>query len=407
MDERYLVISADCHAGGSWSAFREYLDPRYQDAFDRWCGAAGERQRQLRARMGGDPLAEEFRTEFATDAHVRQTGLVAARDSERRLREQELDGVVAEVIYPDAGEGHKVPFGGGLQQDQEGEDDPALLAAGARAYNRWLADLCVQAPERRAGIAVLTLHDVEAAVAEVGWARRAGLRGGVMIPAGTGPLPFYNHPRYEPLWAACADLDMPINCHSGSGYPDYGPYRGSSAIWISEIVWFARRPLTFLIWSGVFERYPGLKFVLSEQNADWAPYTIQSLDRIYERQMFAQVRKELPHKPSEYWERCCFIGASMLSALECSMRHEIGVGNLMWGSDYPHAEGTWPHSRAALRETFMGVPSDEVRAMLGGNAARVYGFDVAKLEPIARRVGPLDTEINVQGSRPSMAAVGS
>src|SRR5262245_6453831 len=299
MEERYLVISADCHAGGTWTAFRGYLDAAHREAFDAWCAAAGERQRRLRARMGGDPLAEEFRADFAADAHVKQTGLEAARDSERRLSEQELDGVVGEVIYPDAGEGHKVPFGGGLQQDQEGESDPARLLAGARAYNRWLADLCALAPERRAGIAVLTLHDVDSAVREVRWAREHDLRGGVMIPAGTGDLPFYNHPRYEPLWAACAELDMPINCHSGSGTPDYGPHRGSSAIWLSEIVWYARRPLTFLIWSGVFERYPHLKFVLSEQNADWAPYTVQSLDRIYERPMFAQVRKELPHKPSE------------------------------------------------------------------------------------------------------------
>ncbi|HXZ85652.1 MAG TPA: amidohydrolase family protein, partial [Myxococcota bacterium] len=310
-----------------------------------------------------------------------------------RLREQELDGVVAEVIYPDAGEGHKVPFGGGLQQDQEGESDPVLLLAGARAYNRWLADLCAQAPERRAGIAVLTLHDIDAAVQEVRWARAHGLRGGVMIPAGVGALPFYNHPRYEALWRICSELDMPINCHSGSGAPDYGSHPGASAIWISEIVWYARRPLTFLIWSGVFERHPRLKFVLSEQNADWAPYTIQSLDRIYERPMFAQVRKDLPSRPSEYWQRCCFIGASMLSRLECSMRAEIGVGNLMWGSDYPHAEGTWPHSRAALRETFAGVPPTEVSAMLGGNAARVYGFELAKLEPLARRVGPSTAEL--------------
>jgi predicted TIM-barrel fold metal-dependent hydrolase len=388
-----VVISADCHAGGTWAAFREYLEPRHGAAFDAWCAAAGERQRRLRARMGGDPLAEEFRADFAGDEHVRQTGLEAARQSERRLHELELDGVVGEVIYPDAGEAHKVPFGGGLQQDQEGEADPARLAAGARAYNRWLAEFCAQAPERRAGIAVLTLHDIDAAVREVRWARSAGLRGGVLIPAGVGDLPFYHHPRYEPLWAVCAELDMPVNCHSGSGTPDYGAHRGSSAIWLSEIVWYARRPLTFLLWSGVFERHPTLKFVLSEQNADWAPYTIQALDRIYERPMFAHVRKELPLRPSEYWRRCCFIGASMLSPLECSMREEIGVGNLMWGSDYPHAEGTWPHSRDALRETFRGVPVDEVRAMLGGNAARVYGFDLAKLAPIAARVGPAAAEL--------------
>src|SRR5262245_29682605 len=100
MRGRYVVISADSHAGGSSAAFRAYLDPQYRDAFDAWCAASAERQRQLRARMGGDPLAEEFRAEFADDAHVRDSGLEAARDSQRRLRELELDGVVGEVIYP-------------------------------------------------------------------------------------------------------------------------------------------------------------------------------------------------------------------------------------------------------------------------------------------------------------------
>jgi len=93
-------------------------------------------------------------------------------------------------------------------------------------------------------------------------------------------------------------------------------------------------------------------------------------------------------KPSEYWARQCSVGASFMSREECELRHGIGIANILWGSDFPHDEGTWPDTHAALRTTFVGVPEGELRAMLGENAMRIYGFAPALLAPHAERVGP-------------------
>jgi predicted TIM-barrel fold metal-dependent hydrolase len=93
-------------------------------------------------------------------------------------------------------------------------------------------------------------------------------------------------------------------------------------------------------------------------------------------------------KPSDYFRRNVFLGASCMPRREAEMRHQIGVGNIMWGSDYPHPEGSWPYTREQMIETFKGLPEGEIADMLGGNAAHIYGFDLEKLASIAARVGP-------------------
>jgi predicted TIM-barrel fold metal-dependent hydrolase len=180
---------------------------------------------------------------------------------------------------------------------------------------------------------------------------------------------------------------MPLHTHSG-WTPNYGNHPGSLGIFLQEISWWAHRALWFLIWSGVFERYPRLRLVMTEQGVDWIPSAIAEMDRNYAMPMFRQLRRTLPLPPSQYYARQCFLGASFLDESAAVARHEIGVGKLLWGSDYPHIEGTWPHTRERLREVFAGVPRDEVVRMLGGNAADVYGFDAAALAPLAERFGP-------------------
>ena len=162
-------------------------------------------------------------------------------DSDRRVRELEADGVVAEVLFPDGTENNEVPFGpfGGLR------DHPAeLRLAGAKAYNRWLADVCALEPARRAGVALVPLHDIDAAVAEIRWAKEAGLRGGVGLHPGDPALPLYHDARYEPIWATCAELGMPVNFHTGPGKPDYGTGDAARMLIVTEgTLFFAHRSL--------------------------------------------------------------------------------------------------------------------------------------------------------------------
>ena len=303
----------------------------------------------------------------------------------------DADGVVAEVIFPGGGFGTISPFNAGLMTYQY-EQSPELWLEGCRAYNRWLADFCAEVPGRRAGVGLITVDDIDAAVADVRWLREHQVSGGIILPVDTNGHPFYNHPRYEPLWSVCEDLAMPIHTHSG-WTPNYGNHDGSLGIFLFEITWFAHRPLWFLIWSGVFERHPALRFVMTEQGAGWAKDALDQLDSNYEIPMFRHLRRQLPRKPSEYFQQSCFLGGGLFEADERGVRHEIGADKLLWGSDYPHIEGTWPHTAESLRAGFAGVPRDEVAIMLGGNAAKVYEFDVAKLMPLAAEIGPKLTSI--------------
>ena len=229
---------------------------------------------------------------------------------------------------------------------------------------------------------LITVDDIDTTVAEIRQMRDLGLFGGVLLCSGTGDNPLYNHPRYEPVWAACADEGLPVHTHSG-WTPNYGDFTGSLGIFLSEISWFAHRPFWLLMWSGAFERHPGLRMVMNEQGSTWAPATLDELDHFYEMRMCDQLRRDLPLKPSEYFGRQVHLGAGFTDPEEVDVVDQLGAGQLMWGSDYPHIEGTWPRSQEMLIEQFAGRPDDEVAQLVGGNAADLYGFDVDALSALS------------------------
>ena len=372
---RHLVITADSHAGAPADVYRDYLDPEFWDDYDRLVGKvmAGEdlearQEAQHEQQFGGDLFSVEF------------GGRSGAWDHDVRLRELEELGMVADVVFPDGQNENEAPF------HHVPDTTPEQQMAGAKAHNRWVADFCALAPERHAGVAMVPLHDIDWAVAETRWGRDAGLRGGIFVSPWTGELPFLHHPRYEPLWAACAETGMPLNFHSAPEHPDYGDYPGSVPIFATEVAWFSHRPLWFLLWSGVFERHPTLQMALVEQSAAWVPYTLHLLDSLYELPYFAHFREGLPLRPSEYWARQVHV-SGFIDPSEFAVRDEIGVDNLLWGSDYPHLEGIAnPHEN--LPKVMTGASEHDVSQILSGNAARLYDFDLERLRPIADRVGP-------------------
>ncbi len=394
---RYLVISSDCHAGLPNLQYRDWLDPEYRDAFDQSLVERAALDDEMRARGLRN---EEFAEEWERD---NEEGLRGGWDAARRDKELDADGVAGEIIFPDADAvtaGASAPFGAGL--GASGASDPELLLAGARAHNRWLAELCAESPERRAGVAIVPIvGDIDAAVAEIHRARESGLRGGILIPSTWAPAAPYHDPRYEPVWATCQDLDLPVHVHSGAADREsYGEHVG---IYVSEVRWWSTRPLWFLLWSGVFERYPHLKFVVSECGAFWAADLLWTMDVVFDREHAAKklgagLTANLKMRPSEYFDRNCWIGASNTRRRELARRYEIGVGNIMWGNDFPHPEGTWPHTREWLRKAFWDQPVDDTEAILGENAAAVYNFDVDALAPLVERIGPTPADLGQTGA---------
>jgi predicted TIM-barrel fold metal-dependent hydrolase len=378
--DRYTVISADGHAGGSMPEYRAYLPSRWHDEFDAW--------------------AEQFRNPFEDLASA---NAYRNWDSARRLAENEADGVVAEVLFPNT----IPPFfpSGALITPAPTADEYERRWAGLQAHNRWLADFCADAPGRRAGVAQILLNDVDDAVAEVRWAHEAGLFGGILVP-GVAPgheLPPLWSETYEPLWATCEELGVVVNHHSGGGLPGYDlGDPAARAVMLVEIPIWAHRALWHLIYGGVFERHPRLRFVLTEQGTGWVPGTLQNLDWFTKRMQITAAAEHhfggeavarLSLTPSEYFARNCWIGASFLRPVEAELRDEVGVDRIMWGSDYPHLEGSYPYSREALRASLAAVPEHEVRAIVGENAALVYGFDLDALGPLAAQHGPLVEEL--------------
>ncbi|HEX3706463.1 MAG TPA: amidohydrolase family protein [Mycobacteriales bacterium] len=382
--ERYLVISADCHGGGNITDYRPYLASRWHDDFDAWAASYEIPYEDMKGPDGERNW-----------------------DSERRLSELEADGIVGEVIYPNT----VPPF---FPKASLGDQPPAANAgdlearwAGLQAHNRWLAEFCAQAPGRRAGIAQIMLHDLDAAIAELHWAKENGLTGGVLLPGappGSGLPPLFDPTYYEPLWAACAELGLPVNHHSGSAAPNTGDGPEDHVILILEVTWWAHRAFTHLLVAGAFERHPELRLVLTEQGTAWIPEELMRLDFFFDRFRNAKGSQEaewglpiierMSLKPSEYFARQVSVGSSFIRPDEAKIRHAVGLDKIMWGSDYPHKEGSNPFTLEALRASFAGIDHDEVQTMLGLNTARTYGFDVDALRPLADKFGPLVTAVD-------------
>ena len=383
---RHLIISSDCHAGLPPERYRDYIDPKYREVFD---VALPIQNAEVEA-AARKFLVADINAEWRKG---NETALSGAWDHDERLKVLDGDGIAAEVIFPDGvTEKNLPPFGAGLSLPSEGID-AELQWAGARAHNRWMAELCQMAPERRAGLAIAPiLWDVDEAVREIQWARENGLRG-ILIPTMWGKHDAYHHPKYDPIWAACQDLGMVVHLHSAAApMQDYGEQQGTMGIYLTEVVWWSARPLTFLIWGGVFERFPGLRLAIAESTTVWVPETLALMDQRYSETHYAaklgDYRSHLSMAPSEYFAQNVRLGASCMPRREAEMRHQIGIDTIMWGSDYPHPEGSWPFTNEQLHETFHGLPEAELAAMLGGNAAELYGFDKAALAPIVERIGP-------------------
>jgi predicted TIM-barrel fold metal-dependent hydrolase len=336
---------------------------------------------------------------------IERRTFAAAVDAEVRLKALEREGMVGEVLFPDAIARNEVPFRGGMGLSDRAGWSLEVQLAGQRAYNRWLADFCD--PVRQVGLPLMNYGDIEHSAREIEWAASVGMKG-VMLDGVFADLPPLFDDYYEPIWSRLEETGIVACFHGAAGaVPVYDRNTPAGrALLVTEGLFFGHRILWFLIWGGVLERHPGLKCSFTEQNVDWLPRTLTYLDWMHDRN---RASATVPRRPSEYWARQCAAGASTMSVIETEMRHDIGVDTLMWGSDSAHPEGTWLVTLEYLRATFgeVGVSEDEARAMLGLNAARFYGLDADALQTVANDVGPTVEEIldPNSGPEPSEAAL--
>ena len=372
----YMVISADSHANEPVELY-ERLPEEYRALAPREIIKDGHRY--LRIEGAGDmpldapnPLSEEDMRRFFRDAEKDQE-LIASNPSDLaggidipvRLSDLEDDGVSGEVIYP---QGIFKSFA---------SPDAGYQAALTGLYNDWYHEIFGEHPDKFVTSALLPMVDIGLAIEE---ARRVSRLGGrsFSVPISMPTLP-YNFPEYDPFWDIAENTETPVAFHvftvGPTGQPPSGPHRGGPGQDLaSEIVDMAHamNPLTLLVASGALERHPGLKFVLVEGGVGWLAWVLQTMDEMQiKRHMWAEPKLNM--KPSEYFHRQGYatFGDDQVGLMT---RYVIGVENLMWGSDYPHDEGTFPHSREVIERTFEGIPEEEKRKIVGENAAKLYGF---------------------------------
>jgi predicted TIM-barrel fold metal-dependent hydrolase len=383
--------------------YRDYMDPNYRHAFDAFMTEYRPLWMSTRAR--DEELPETWSRDFQRDWMAQDKVAVAAEavwNPSRRLQAMDSDGVVADVLFPDEQSFNPPPFylfNRDHRRPFDKEFAPDVRRAGARAYNRWLAEYCSADSDRLLGVALVgSVADVNAAIDEVRWAKENGLKGGIALPLiyyNTAGEPFYNDRRYDPLWAACAEMGMPLHTHNGPGCPSYGDAPEAPLLFAVECTYWPHRPLWFLTFGGAFERHPDLRLIMTEQGSAWTLETLSMMDHFVTHKKYAAgTHKHLKLKPSEYFARQCWLGASIVHPTEIARRHAIGLNKMMWGWDYPHLEAAdWLTPKENLRALLNGVPENEVRAIIGQNAVAAFRLDLAKLQPVAERLAVRPSDI--------------
>ena len=383
-EQRLILISTDGHCGADLWDYKPYLERRYHDAFDGWANgfhdawAEVDQDRPANHRVGVASMSAPLNW-----------------DSQMRLDYIDGQGIAAEVLFPNTAPPF-YPSGAITAPGPRNREEFELRSAGLLAHNRWLADFCRDAPDRRAGFAQIFLDDIDAAIAEVRWAKSAGLRG-VLLP-NDHVLRMANlyYPHYDPLWAACAELELPVHRHTN--FPTESVHEGGNAaalVGMIEMQFYVVCAIGHMILSGVFERHPDLVFVITEiTSASEVAVYLAKLDMMMQMTMgegtplYEHIKDavaELKRAPSEYFASNCYIAGP---THDLRPAHDAGTPNLMWGADVPHSEGTSPYTIEAVRLMLWDLPESDLHELLATRAAKVYDFDLDKLQTIADGIGP-------------------
>lgn len=360
---RYFLLSADCHVVEPPDLWEKRVDAAFRHRLPRqevdeqgvkWQVIEGHRPTRIAdIKLEGEDL---------------ERSKAGSRDPDERLRDHARDGIDAELIYPTFG------------LMMWASPDVELHKQMSRVYNDWAAEVFRDHMDRMAPAGTIAPLDIEWSVQEIHRLKELGFKH-VMFPVQPGKnekgrLLGYNLPMFDPLYAAMEEVSLPISFHVGTGKdPRTSGGDGGAVI---NYVWNALtpaiEPVVQLCSSGALERHPSLRFVTVEAGIGWIPWTMHVMDEAYHKHHMWAFPK-LSMLPSEYWKRQGF-ATFQDDPIGMELLDRMGPDRLMWGNDYPHHEGTWPHSDEAIERTMGHLPPTARRAILGETAASLYGFEV-------------------------------
>ncbi|MBI2767274.1 MAG: amidohydrolase [Chloroflexi bacterium] len=370
---KYLMVSADCHVNEPPNLWVERIEEKYRSRLARievdangtkWSVVEGYKPTKLRdLKMEGEDL---------------ERSKVGKSDPEERLRDHARDGIDAEIIFPNRG----------LQM--WATPDPLFSQAQCRVYNDWCWEVFGPHYDRLRPMACIATGDIDSAIAEVERTAKMGFKG-LSLPCkpawgpGSANDTNYNQPEYDRLWAAIQDVDMPMTFHVSTGKDPRGA-KGNGGAVINYVIHSLAptvEPLVNLCSSGVLDRFTGLRFASIEAGIGWVPWMLRAMDEAYEHHHFWAFPK-LKLMPSEYF-RIHGAASFQEDPPGIDLMRDYGLtGNFMWANDYPHHEGSWPHSEQAIERTMGHLSEGERANVLGLNAARFFKFDVDKLRAYRR-----------------------
>jgi predicted TIM-barrel fold metal-dependent hydrolase len=371
------IVSADSHVMEPGDLWQRRLDRKYRDNGPRVSltdagvllfSAPGVRPFPVAMGFGMGLNGQEL-YEHVSKAKSYDSAPAGGWDPIARLKDQDVDGVTAEVMYTTLG----MPL--------FGMDDLELQMACFRVYNDFVSEYCSAAPQRLYGVCLVPLSDIGEAVKELQRCAKAGFRGAQIwgVPPAERP---YHDIDYDPFWAAAQELKMPLSLHVATGKsfneaprnPEKPLPRMQMLMTRMNTIHDVQKSILQFIFGGVFDRFPNLRIISAEHDAGWAAHMVHRMDRQYEKWASGN-EKTLKLHPSDYFRRNVSFTFQDDPVAGITAKF-YGEDNFMWGSDYPHSDATWPNSRAAIARSMAGVPEDVARKITSSNAAKLYRMEL-------------------------------
>ena len=370
MDDRFRLFSVDDHIIEPANLWTSRLPTAYHDRCPHVVENGGHEMWEYEggqgATIGLNAVIGKPPQEWGADPISFADMRAGCFDPVQRAADMADDGIIGSVPFP------SVPgFGGRVFNEFK---DKELADLCVRAYNDFVLDeWCPAAPDLYVPTVICQLWEPRLAAAEI---RRSAERGAraLSFPENTYPLglPALQNPHWDPVWEALEETGTVVSMHGGSSgsIPMASPEAHFSTAIIGAPGQVGIQTITDLLFSPLIRRFD-LQFVVTETGAGYVPYLLERADFVWERHKYWAGFDDL--RPSDLFRDHIYV-CLVNETFAVKVRHDIGIRNILWECDYPHAETTWPNSQACAEKAFAGVPRDEVDLMTHGNAQRIFRF---------------------------------